>query len=145
MKIGEYIRQYRLEHGISMQRFAEMCDLSRAYIYILESGKNPSTGRAPVPTIDTLKRIAEVTNTTLDALLQTLDSDDGVIVNAHSNPLSMQRLTMHALAIREIAKLSKSPNEEKKSKLLEIVTDLLQGDYTIDQLNAISAVVKTMK
>lgn len=145
MKIGEYIRQYRLEHGISMQRFAEMSDLSRAYIYILESGKNPSTGRAPVPTIDTLKKIADVTNITLDSLLQALDSEDSVIVNAHSNPLSMQRLTLHAMAVREIAKLSKSPNEEKKSKLLEIVIDLLQGDFDIDQLNAISAIVKTMK
>ena len=145
MKIGEYIRQYRLEHGISMQHFADMCDLSRAYIYILESGKNPSTGRAPIPTIDTLKKIAEVTNISLDSLLQALDSDDTVIVNAHSNPLSMQRLTLHAMAVRELAKLSKSPNEEKKSKLLEIVIDLLQGDFTIDQLNAISAIIKTMK
>lgn len=145
MKIGEYIKQYRIEHGVSMQRFAEMCDLSRAYIYILESGRNPSTGRAPVPTIDTLKKIAEVTGVSLDALLQTLDSDDTIMVNAQADPLNVEQLTLHAAAVRALAKLSKSDGNERKNKILEIVCDILQGNHTLDQLNAISAIVKTMK
>lgn len=145
MKIGEYIKQYRIEHGVSMQRFAEMCDLSRAYIYILESGRNPSTGRAPVPTIDTLKKIAEVTGVSLDALLQTLDSDDTIMVNAQTDPLNVEQLTLHAAAVRALAKLSKSDGNERKNKILEIVCDILQGNHTLDQLNAISAIIKTMK
>jgi transcriptional regulator with XRE-family HTH domain len=145
MKIGEYIKQYRTEHGISMQRFAEMCDLSRAYIYILESGRNPSTGRAPVPTIDTTKKIAEVTGVTLDTLLQMLDSDEAIMVNSEKDPLNIEQLTLHAVAVRALAKLSKTEGNERKNKILEIVCDVLQGNHTIDQLNAISAIVKTMK
>jgi len=145
MKIGEYVKQYRITHGLSMQDFGVICGLSRAYISILEKGINPTTNRPFTPSIDTLKRIAEATNSDLDSLLQILDNEDAVIVNVEETALSIKQLTLHAMAVRALAKLSKSPDEEKKSKLLEIVTDLLQGDYTIDQLNAISAIVKTMK
>lgn len=125
MKLGEYIRQYRLEHGISSQRFGEMCGLSRAYIYILETGKNPSTGRAPAPTLDTLKRIAEVTNTTVDALLQILDGNDNTA-----------RIVGKFLADRNV------PQRELK---LEIIKDIVQIDFTDEQLKTLSAFLKTLK
>lgn len=45
MKIGEWVKQYRKEHGLSMQTFGDMCGLSRAYISILEKGINPTTNK----------------------------------------------------------------------------------------------------
>lgn len=87
MNIKEYVYNYRKEHSLSMQAFGDMCGLSRAYIYILEKGINPTTGKPFIPTIDTLKKIAEVTGTDLDSLLKMLDDSQPVIVNIPPAPM----------------------------------------------------------
>ncbi len=84
MTIGEYVRNYRKKQGLSMQAFGEKCNLSRAYISILEKGINPTTGKAFAPTIETLNKIAEVTGVTIDTLLPMLDGNQLITVN-HSN------------------------------------------------------------
>ncbi len=81
MNIKDYVYNYRKEHGLSMEAFGKKCGLSRAYISILEKGINPTTGKAFVPTIDTLKRIADSTGADLDSLLKMLDDDQVVVVN----------------------------------------------------------------
>lgn len=78
MKIGEWVRSYRKEHGLSMQAFGDMCGLSRAYISILEKGVNPTTNKPFSPTMQTVQKIAEVTG--LD--LNSLDKDQTIIVNS---------------------------------------------------------------
>lgn len=87
MNIKEYVYNYRKEHSLSMQAFGDMCGLSRAYISILEKGINPTTGKPFIPTIDTLKKIAEVTGTDLDSLLKMLDDSQPVIVNIPQAPM----------------------------------------------------------
>ena len=82
MNIKDYVYNYRKTHGLSMQAFANMCNLSRAYISILEKGINPTTGKPFIPTIDTLKKIAEATSTNLDSLLKMLDDSQSIIVNS---------------------------------------------------------------
>lgn len=82
MNIGEFVFNYRKEHGLSMQAFGDLCGLSRAYISILEKGINPTTGKPFVPTIETLKKIADSTNSNLDALLAMLDGSQTVILNS---------------------------------------------------------------
>lgn len=81
MNIKDYVYNYRKEHGLSMEAFGKKCGLSRAYISILEKGINPTTGKTFVPTIDTLKRIADSTGADLDSLLKMLDDDQVVVVN----------------------------------------------------------------
>ena len=93
MTIGEYVKQYRKSQGLSMQAFGEKCNLSRAYISILEKGINPTTGKAFAPTIETLNKIAEVTGVTIDTLLPMLDSNQLVTVNAPSPSHSQQEET----------------------------------------------------
>ncbi|MBS5582787.1 helix-turn-helix domain-containing protein [uncultured Megasphaera sp.] len=80
MKIGEWVRQYRKEHGLSMQAFGDLCGLSRAYISILEKGINPTTNKPFSPTIQTVQKIADVTG--LD--LNLLDKDQSLIINSKS-------------------------------------------------------------
>ncbi len=84
MTIGEYVKQYRKSQGLSMQAFGDKCNLSRAYISILEKGINPTTGKSFAPTIETLNKIAEVTGVTIDTLLPMLDGDQLVTVNSVS-------------------------------------------------------------
>ena len=87
MNIKEYVYSSGKEHSLSMQAFGDMCGLSRAYISILEKGINPTTGKPFIPTIDTLKKIAEVTGTDLDSLLKMLDDSQPVIVNIPPAPM----------------------------------------------------------
>lgn len=95
MNIKEYVYNYRKEHSLSMQAFGDMCGLSRAYISILEKGINPTTGKPFIPTIDTLKKIAEVTGTDLDSLLKMLDdSQPGNTAAAPMLQLTDQEKTM---------------------------------------------------
>lgn len=81
MKIGEWVRQYRKEHSLSMQAFGDLCGLSRAYISILEKEINPTTNKSFSPTIQTVLKIANVTG--LD--LNLLKNDQSPIVNVKSS------------------------------------------------------------
>ena len=82
MTLGEYVKNYRKEHGLSMQAFGDRCGLSRAYISILEKGINPTTGKSFAPTVDTLNRIAEAIGITIEVLLPLLDDNQMISVNA---------------------------------------------------------------
>jgi prophage lambdaSa1, repressor protein, putative len=84
MNIGEYVKQYRKNHALSMDAFGKLCGLSRAYISILEKGINPTTNKSFVPTLETLNKIAIGTNNTLDNLLKLLDEAQPVMVNSIS-------------------------------------------------------------
>ena len=81
MTIGEWVKQYRKSHGMSMQDFGDVCGLSRAYISILEKGINPTTRKPFIPTIQTIKKIADCTGTDFDSLLGMIDGSQKVTVN----------------------------------------------------------------
>lgn len=40
MELGEIIKQYRVEHGLSQRQFSKMCGVSNTYISFLENGRN---------------------------------------------------------------------------------------------------------
>lgn len=73
MKLGDLIREYRLEHDCSQRQLAIACGLSNGYISILEKGINPNTGRPVTPTIPQLKKLASGMGMTLMELLDNVD------------------------------------------------------------------------
>lgn len=77
MTIGELIKEYRAEHGLSQRQFAKRCDLSNGYIAMLERGENPSTGEPIKSTIPALKKIATGMGISLNMLFSTVE-DIGV-------------------------------------------------------------------
>ena len=80
MTLGQIIKKYREEHGLSQDMIAERANLSKAYISVLERNKNPKTGRPPVVTPKTINSIAGALNTTFDAIFAELDRDIKVSV-----------------------------------------------------------------
>lgn len=70
--IGEMIKKYRQEHGMSMEEFASRCGLSKAYISLIERGKNTRSDKPIVPSIDTVKAIADVLGVDLNVLLRSM-------------------------------------------------------------------------
>lgn len=75
MTIGALIQQYCDQHGITNQQFSESCGLSKGYISMLINGKNPKTGKPPVPTVKTYQRIAEAMGLSINELLTQTETD----------------------------------------------------------------------
>lgn len=78
MTLGDYIKEYRKSHQCSMDDFARSSGLSKAYVSILERNYNPSTKKAAIPSLDTIKRVAAATGADFNELLAMLDGDQEV-------------------------------------------------------------------
>ena len=84
MTLGDYIREYRRTHKYSMDEFAQRTGMSKAYISILERNYNPSTGKAAIPSLDTIKRVATATSVDFNDLIAMLDNDQEVYLGTDS-------------------------------------------------------------
>lgn len=81
MLLGNIIKQYREEHQMSLQDFANLIGTSRSYIHMLEKNVNPSTNKPINPSIETLKLLANAMNMDLDFLLKQLDSEQQIYLD----------------------------------------------------------------
>lgn len=81
MLLGDIIKQYREEHQLSLQDFAELVHTSRSYIHMLEKNYNPATGKPISPSIETLKSISNAMNIDLKNLLKQLDNDQDIYLD----------------------------------------------------------------
>lgn len=81
MLLGDIIKQYREDHQMSLQDFANLIGTSRSYIHMLEKNVNPSTNKPINPSIETLKLLANAMNMDLDFLLKQLDSEQQIYLN----------------------------------------------------------------
>lgn len=86
MRIGLYVKQYRERHKLSMQEFADKADLSKGYISMLEKGKHPQNNREIVPSIETVNKIANAMNLSIDELLAKIDGNQKIDIS-HERPL----------------------------------------------------------
>lgn len=75
MKIGEYIKEFRKKHDMTMQEFADKSGLSKGYISMLERGKHPQSNRQLVPSINTFGKVAAAMGISVDELIANLDAD----------------------------------------------------------------------
>ena len=73
MKLGEILREYRKDHGLSLRDFAKISGVSNSYLSMLETGRQPSSGRPIVPTLTKLNQIAAAMNISLDDLIAAVD------------------------------------------------------------------------
>lgn len=81
MTLGDYVKEYRSTHGLSMDEFARQVGMSKAYISILERNYNPSTKRAAVPSLETISRVAAVTGIDFNDLLGIIDQEVSLVPN----------------------------------------------------------------
>ncbi|MBQ7436060.1 MAG: helix-turn-helix transcriptional regulator [Oscillospiraceae bacterium] len=115
MTLSEIISDYRNKHGLSQRKFAEMCGVSNGYISMLEKGSNPKTGKAIVPALDRLQRIAKVMGMTVDELLTLADE---IEVDISKRPaLDGENGPVDDLDL-EIASLVMSMSQAKKKEAL---------------------------
>ena len=75
MTLGEFIKKYRDDNKLSMDQFAKMSGVSKAYISVLEKNKRPKTGKPVTPSIPIVKNIAKAMNVSFDELFNMLEDD----------------------------------------------------------------------
>lgn len=143
--IGELVKEYRHKQNLSMQAFGKMCDLSRAYISILEKGINPKTGRTFTPTIDTLEKIAQAMNITKIELLEIIDVDELDLNNNNSSNNFYQPLYLRiGTNIKKFRK--KHHLTQKEFSLIADVSDKAISTWeTGNKLPRIQAIEKIAK
>lgn len=125
MNLAEIIRQFREEHSLTMQQFADNCGLSKGYISMLEKGRQPRNKKKIVPSIGTLAKIAQAMRITTDELVAQLDDNQKIFVGQSSSSNDSLSSAEQSL-ITEFRSL----NEEGQEKVLDYTADLVaSGRY----------------
>ena len=86
MTLGEIIKNYRKQNGLSMDAFSKKSGISKSYISLLEKNRHPKTGKPIAPSIESIKQAAKGMGMDFDKLFALIDSD--VLLNsrgAHKN------------------------------------------------------------
>lgn len=117
MILGEIIRQYRMEHGMSQRDFAKQCRMSNAYISMLENNRNTKTGLPVVPSLETIKTVADTMGITLTSMLEML-GDAPLSLDTQNTPAEKPERD-------KITNLFLSLSEENQKKLIDYAQLLL--------------------
>ena len=74
MKLGDKIKQFRIEKNLTMQQLADLSGKSKGYISLLEKGINPQTRKPIEPSLEAIQSIAKALNVDLEDLIS--DTED---------------------------------------------------------------------
>ena len=74
MTLGEFVKSYRVSHGMSQRAFAEFANISNQYVSLLEKGVN-NDGKPLSPTMSTFSKIAYAVDIPLNDFLGMLSGN----------------------------------------------------------------------
>lgn len=126
MTLGDVISQYRAEHRMSMDRFAELSGISKAYISILERNRT-SRGDEPSPSYEMYKSVARAIGADVDDLIRTVEGK-----------ISLVGLTAARADTEEL------PTNRNVLRLAGRDGSYLERTLTDDQLRALTAILDQM-
>ena len=112
MKLGDKIKQFRLEKKLTMQQLADLSGKSKGYISMLEKGINPQTQKPIEPSLEAIQSIAKSLNVDLKDLIS--DTEDVIRLPKLNNPL-VEKITN---AVRKL-------NKDNQSKTYQYTKNLL--------------------
>lgn len=123
MHLGVLIKNYRSQHKLSQDDIADKTGLSKAYISMLERNENSRDKQPIVPSLETIKAVADAIEMDLNDVLNILDP--GTQVNIAK--------TLDDQTQRTIFSMSKL-NVSGKQKVAEYANDLVEtGKYRIQE------------
>ncbi len=80
MHLGMLIAKYREEENISMDDFANRSGLSKAYISMLEKNENSRSKKPIVPSLETIKAVADTIGLDFNEVIRLIDPDTKVSI-----------------------------------------------------------------
>lgn len=141
MKLGELLKSYRTEHKLSMDAFCELSDLTKGYISMLEKNEHPKSKKPIVPSYDTIEKIAKGMQISTDDLINMLDDEQEIQINATPAVLSKSQIQsiydeLEPNGQRKVVTYAEKLRDEqekrkkaKKNEVSEKVVQLYGYDY----------------
>jgi transcriptional regulator with XRE-family HTH domain len=141
MTIGDFIKDYRRLHGMSMDEFAKLSGLSKSYISMLEKNMSPHRKKI-VPSLETIAKIADAVQIELDELVKMLDQDVRVnIVHAVPNPACDVEGVDYFILDKDKELSTLIENEQKKRDFILYCYE----HATLEERNRILSILKAAK
>ena len=112
MKLGDKIKQFRLEKKLTMQQLADLSGKSKGYISMLEKGINPQTQKPIEPSLEAIQSISKSLNVDLKDLIS--DTEDVIRLTKLNNPL-----------VEKITNTIRKLNKDNQSKTYQYTKNLL--------------------
>ena len=106
MRLGEWLKEYRQLHKMTMQDMADVCGFSKSYVNMLEKGINPTTNKPVSPTMQIFEKIAKATGQDVDSLLKILDGDQPVTLNSNIEKINREERAL-LTSYRELNKINR--------------------------------------
>ena len=117
MKLSEMLKNYRTENKISQREFARRCELSHSLISLMEMGKNPQTGKAMSPDLDTYRKLAAGMQTSLQDLFEKLGNDAAVDLSNAAKPIEPVKITVRRAPSSRLFATDAIPTSLRKKNL----------------------------
>lgn len=135
MKLGELLKSYRAEHKLSMDAFCELSDLTKGYISMLEKNEHPKSKKPIVPSYDTIEKIAKGMQISTEDLIDMLDDDQEIQINA--TPVLLSKSPIQSIydelepngqrkVITYAEKLRDEQEKRRKAKINEVSEKVVQ-------------------
>lgn len=140
MKLGELLKSYRTEHKLSMDAFCELSDLTKGYISMLEKNEHPKSKKPIVPSYDTIEKIAKGMQISTEDLIDMLDDDQEIQINA--TPVLLSKSPIQTIydelepngqrkVVTYAEKLRDEQEKQRKTKINEVSENIISlDDYT---------------
>lgn len=129
MKLGELLKSYRTKHKLSMDAFCELSDLTKGYISMLEKNEHPKSKKPIVPSYETIEKIAKGMQISVEGLIDMLDDDQEIKINATPPVLSKSTIQTiydelkpprQAKVLNYAERLRDEQRNEEKTKINEV-------------------------
>ncbi|VMF66852.1 cI repressor [Streptococcus pneumoniae] len=151
MKLGELLKSYRTEHKLSMDAFCELSDLTKGYISMLEKNEHPKSKKPIVPSYDTIEKIAKGMQISTDDLINMLDDEQEIQINATPAVLSKSQIQSiydelepngQRKVVTYAEKLRDEQERRKKAKINEVSENIIRlDDYRQTTYRRVTGVV----
>ncbi|CJP79544.1 cI repressor [Streptococcus pneumoniae] len=151
MKLGELLKSYRTEHKLSMDAFCELSDLTKGYISMLEKNEHPKSKKPIVPSYDTIEKIAKGMQISTDDLINMLDDEQEIQINATPAVLSKSQIQSiydelepngQRKVVTYAEKLRDEQEKRKKAKINEVSENIIRlDDYRQTTYRRVTGVV----
>lgn len=151
MKLGELLKSYRTEHKLSMDAFCELSDLTKGYISMLEKNEHPKSKKPIVPSYDTIEKIAKGMQISTDDLINMLDDEQEIQINATPAVLSKSQIQSiydqleppgQRKVITYAEKLRDEQEKRRKAKINEVSENIIKlDDYRKTTYRRVTGVV----
>ena len=126
MTLGEIVREYREEKGLSQRDFAKQCGMSNAYISMLENNRNTKTGMPVVPSLTAIRKVASAMRITLNDVLEKMGDTPVSLSPEDDSDKYVDAMGFDDSTI-EFAKLFNQLTPEKKAFILGEIKAFLQA------------------